>query len=106
MITFRRARWLGVAVAYAVALACADHSLEAPTPHPESSMTGVYIQNPQLQLDIVFGIDNSGSMKEEQDNLIKNFPRFMQVLKAAIPAGSTLDAHIGVVSSDLGIGTP
>jgi hypothetical protein len=106
MITFRRLRWLAVAAAIPALFACADHQLATPDPHPEQSKQGTFVQNPQLMLDIVFGIDNSDSMADKQKNLIANFPRFMQVLQAAVPAGSTLDAHIGVVSSDLGISSP
>jgi hypothetical protein len=58
--------------------------------------------NPVRDLDILFVIDNSQSMQEEQDNLNRNFPTFMNVLKA-IPGGMP-NLHIGVVSSDLGAG--
>lgn len=102
----RRVRWMGVvAVSSTLLLACTSHPLEAPNPHPEQSEKGVYVQNPQLKLDIVFGIDNSNSMEQEQANLLRNFPVFMQELQKAIPAGSTLDAHIAVVSSDLAVPT-
>ena len=33
------------------------------------------------KMDILFVIDDSGSMTEEQDNLILNFPRFIEVLE-------------------------
>lgn len=32
------------------------------------------------KMDILFVIDNSGSMSEEQENLVQNFPRFIEVL--------------------------
>ncbi|HTJ42377.1 MAG TPA: vWA domain-containing protein [Kofleriaceae bacterium] len=53
-------------------------------------------------LDLLFVIDNSGSMKEEQQNLVANFPKLVNVL-SSIPGGLP-DVHIGVVSSNLGVG--
>jgi hypothetical protein len=53
-------------------------------------------------LDIVFMIDNSGSMREEQDNLSRNFPIFISALES-LPEGLP-NVHIGVLSSDLGAG--
>jgi len=53
-------------------------------------------------LDIIFLIDNSGSMREEQDNLSRNFPVFMSALES-LPEGLP-NLHIGVLSSDLGAG--
>jgi len=55
---------------------------------------------PNRDLDILFVVDNSPSMMDEQASLAQNFPRMMDVL-------STLDdglpnLHIGVVTSDLG----
>jgi hypothetical protein len=106
MLTFRRARWFVVASGVGALFACTDHRLGAPEPRVEESSTGVWVQEPQLKLDILFMVDNSLSMADKQDNLVRNFPRFMRVLEDAVPAGSTLDAHIAVVSSDLGVGTP
>lgn len=53
--------------------------------------------------DILFVIDNSGSMKEEQDSLKANFGKMMQVLETL--DGGMPDVHIGVVTSDLGTST-
>ena len=52
-------------------------------------------------LDILFVIDNSHSMKEEQDGLARAFPRFLDTITVE---GRLPNLHIGVVSSDLGIG--
>jgi hypothetical protein len=62
----------------------------------------VFTQTVNNDIDIVFMIDNSGSMKEEQDNLRRNFPAFTRVLKG-LPQGLP-NVHIAVVSSDLGAG--
>lgn len=53
-------------------------------------------------IDVLFVIDNSNSMAEEQDNLIANFPRFVQRIEALQPRPRSY--HVGVVSSDLGAG--
>jgi hypothetical protein len=54
------------------------------------------------KVDILFVIDNSGSMAEEQASLLANFGSFMNVLESI--EGGLPDVHIGVVSSDTGIG--
>jgi hypothetical protein len=56
-----------------------------------------------VKLDLLFMIDNSGSMEEEQANLARNFPRLIDELKN-LPMGLP-DLHLGVVSSDLGDGS-
>ena len=45
-------------------------------------------------IDVLFVIDNSGSMEEEQGNLVANFPQFVSVLDA-----SGLDYRIGVTTT-------
>lgn len=47
-------------------------------------------------VDILWTIDNSCSMSDDQDALAENFPFFMDYF-----AGSGLDYHVGVVSTDL-----
>ncbi len=49
--------------------------------------------------DILFVIDNSGSMADEQENLARNFDAFIDVL-----AASPGDYHIAVVTTDAGVG--
>jgi hypothetical protein len=99
----RRTRSFPVALAPVLLLGCGDHRLVAPAPLIEVANHGLWIEAPSLKLDIVFLVDNSLSMADKQDNLARNFPRFMRVLQDAVPAGDALDAHIAVVSSDLGI---
>ncbi|MFC1609394.1 VWA domain-containing protein [Myxococcota bacterium] len=52
--------------------------------------------NPEPAVDILFVIDDSGSMQEEQDNLARNFASFFSNL-----SGSSLDFHVGVVTTDV-----
>jgi hypothetical protein len=58
---------------------------------------------PVRDMDILFLIDNSPSMKEEQDNLRRNFSAFIDELKK-IPGGLP-NLHIAVASSDMGAGS-
>jgi hypothetical protein len=51
-------------------------------------------------LDLLFVIDNSGSMYEEQVSLAANFSRFLSALENL--EGGLPSLHVGVVSTDLG----
>jgi hypothetical protein len=55
---------------------------------------------PNPQLDVLFVIDNSGSMLEEQQTLARSFSAFADAL-GQLPGGLP-DLHLGVVSSDMG----
>jgi hypothetical protein len=60
------------------------------------------------KVDILFMVDNSGSMREEQASLRKEFPKLIQTLTTGMrPDGSKFsaarDLHLGVVSSDMGL---
>lgn len=55
---------------------------------------------PNHNLDVLFVVDSSGSMADEQQLLAANFPRFMQQLEA-LPGGLP-NVHIGVVTTDVG----
>ncbi|HET6280690.1 MAG TPA: hypothetical protein VFH73_06990, partial [Polyangia bacterium] len=104
-ITRRRVRrvlcWALAGAGLPLLWACQSYRLAPPDPRPERVVTQTAFVNPTHELDIVFMIDNSGSMKEEQENLTRNFPVFMKELEAASPRGM-LDVHIAVISSDLG----
>ena len=53
------------------------------------------------KMDIVFVIDNSQSMKEEQENLAQNFPEFVKVIdEYETQAGETLDYRVAVTTTD------
>jgi hypothetical protein len=51
-------------------------------------------------VDILFVIDDSPSMRDKQLNIKNNFPKFIEVLNTI--QGGLPDVHIGAVSSDLG----
>lgn len=59
------------------------------------------------KMDILFVVDNSGSMSEEQANLAQNFPKFIDVLNAYMTgAGQPLDYHVGLTTTSLTDTTP
>ena len=101
---WRTLRWVIAAPALPLALwACNANPLKEPTPRPEQQNDQYYDVNPVRDVDILFMVDNSPSMEQEQGNLRKNFPVFMQQLEG-IPGGLP-NVHVGVVSSDLGAGS-
>ena len=52
------------------------------------------------RMDLVFIVDDSGSMDEEQANLVENFPRFVETLDAyRTESGAELDYRIGVTTT-------
>lgn len=52
------------------------------------------------KMDIVFVVDDSGSMSEEQTNLAANFPKFVKVLDAfKTKSGSTIDYRLAVTTT-------
>jgi hypothetical protein len=100
---WRILRWALAVPGLPLALwACNSHPLEAPVPLPEQQNDQYYEVNPVRDVDILFMIDNSPSMQQEQDNLARNFPAFIDELKK-IPGGLP-SVHIGIISSDLGPG--
>jgi hypothetical protein len=100
---WRLLRWpLAVATVPLALWACTGHPLEKVSPAPEEQTDLVYEANPVRKLDLIFMVDNSSSMREEQDNLRANFPDFMNEL-TSIPGGAP-DMHIAVISSNVGAG--
>ena len=80
---------------------CTSHPLQLPSPDPTGELAQYREINPIRNVDIVFVIDDSGSMMEEQANLARNFPLFMDELAGLQGA----DFQIASVSTDLGAGT-
>lgn len=102
-VRWRYLRWAVVVPVLPLLLwACNSHPLEAPDPRPEQQTNQYYEVNPIRDVDILFMVDNSPSMNQEQENLGRNFPAFMDELKK-IPGGLP-NVHIGVISSDMGAG--
>lgn len=91
-------RRIGFAILGLSILAC------CPEPQPDP-MPGPVLEkripvNLNRNLDIVFLVDNSGSMLAEQQQLTANFPEFIGVLQQI--EGGLPDVHLGVLSSNVG----
>jgi len=53
-----------------------------------------------VTVDILFVVDNSGSMAEEQDKVAQNIENFMKMIKKSAEAGKT-SYHIGIVTTSV-----
>lgn len=92
----------GLAVAATLALggltnACQSYIFDQKCPEAITEARRSVAVAEAVPVDILFVIDNSGSMGDEQANLIRNFESFIQVI-----AGGPLDYRIAVVTTDLG----
>ncbi|MDX2022998.1 MAG: hypothetical protein SF187_22380 [Deltaproteobacteria bacterium] len=87
---------------------CVRHAgLDAGTLPQDSSMALDADELPQTplspnKLDVLFMIDNSGSMREEQEVLRAAMPTFVTGLQTRF--GAALDLHVGFITSDVGAG--
>ena len=82
---------------------CPDRTLSGVTVVAGAIETKDIAANPRRDVDILFLVDNSGSMSEEQASLEANFHRFIDVLQSL--DGGLPNIHIGVTTSDLGTST-
>jgi hypothetical protein len=94
---------VGIGVSSVGGVGCIDRTVTTLEPSQAVVETMDIPAQPFPAADILFVIDNSGSMKEEQDSLKANFGKMMQVLETL--DGGMPDVHIGVVTSDLGTST-
>ncbi len=78
---------------------CADRSLASLPPRPAGEQRQEIPVSSNRDIDILFVVDDSDSMKQEQDSLARNFPEFVRVLESI---GDLPDLHLGVVSSNVG----
>lgn len=101
----RSATWLVGVAAAGVTAGCVEYEISKDPPtYPVSEppvieapvQTDVIVQVTIPVVDVLFVIDDSCSMEDEQGALTANFPRFMDYF-----VGSGLDYHVGVVSTDL-----
>jgi hypothetical protein len=76
-----------------------DAGTECTTPPCEETVADIPLDG-RRDVDLLFVIDNSGSMAEEQASLTANFSRFVNVLENI--EGGLPNVHIGVVSTNLG----
>lgn len=86
----------------ALVAGCANREVAKVDPNQSKEQFKDIPVNINRDIDILFVIDNSGSMAEEQVSLAQNFPRFINVLEGI--EGGLPNVHIGVISTDLGAG--
>jgi hypothetical protein len=96
----RAAAAAALACAAPVITACNSYSLSPPEVDPISQSDRRRVVNAKRELDILFMIDDSASMEQEQANLSKNFEHFMRELETI--EGGLPDVRIGVVTSNVG----
>jgi hypothetical protein len=99
---FRVFRWVGLAAVAPVLWACQARSLERPELKPEMTFGKTFQQTINRNVDMLFLVDDSSSMRLSQDNLNRNFPTFMTTLQSS-PQGLP-NIHVAVISSDMGAG--
>jgi hypothetical protein len=95
---FRVLRWAGLAAVAPVLWACNARTLEKVNPKPEPVYGKTFQQTINRNVDMLFLVDDSSSMRLSQDNLNRNFPTFMTRLMD--PPGLP-NIHVAVISSDM-----
>ncbi|HEU5056206.1 MAG TPA: hypothetical protein VFU21_06765 [Kofleriaceae bacterium] len=78
---------------------CADRTLSTVPPRPSGEQRQEIPTSTNRDIDILFVVDDSDSMAQEQGSLARNFPEFVRVLESI---GDLPDVHLGVVSSNVG----
>jgi hypothetical protein len=90
--------------AWALSIVCACSSkgstpfMDAPQ-DPRQQVVSIRA-TPNRNVDLLFVVDDSGSMADKQNNLAVNFPNFINVLSSI--EGGLPDIHIAVVTTDMG----
>jgi hypothetical protein len=93
----------GATLAVGLLTGCPDRQVSEVNPSQDKAELKEVPVNINRKVDILFVIDDSGSMGDEQANLIRNFPEFIEVLQTI--EGGLPDVHIGVVSTNVGAGS-
>lgn len=75
--------------------ACNNYPLQLLEAKPYAEITDSFQLENQKKIDILFVIDSSGSMKEEQDKLARNFEQFINLLLSK----KIEDIQIGIIST-------
>jgi hypothetical protein len=99
---WRLAGFAATAVALVFTLACIDRPMKRAVPRPTLGSIISVPQSAERDVDLLFVIDNSGSMAAEQAMLQTQFSALMQQLYSL--SGGLPNVHIGVTSTDLGTG--
>ena len=85
-------------------VACVSPPLDSPKPANNCSVPLRVPQNLRDKVDILFMVDNSGSMGAMSDELKHRFGQFFSVFDQLAKDSDYVDLQIGVVTSDFGAG--
>jgi len=88
-----------LALALVVTSACTTREVSTVLPAPEAQATSV-VEATRQNLDLLFVIDDSGSMKEEQESLRQRFGSFIEAVSNV--EGGRPNLHVGIVSTNVG----
>lgn len=112
MTSTKPLRLLGLLSLIVPQLGCLDRELRPITPCVSQGFIESLEQEGVDKVDLLFVVDNSGSMLEEQNALAANFPRMVRALASGDRDGNPAttddafpavkDLHVGVVTTDLG----
>ena len=109
----RRSSQILCAVVALFAVGCLERELRPVNPCTTSRVERRI--NPQNvdTVDVLFMVDNSGSMREEQALLREEIPRMIRVLASGnrdddpeLEFNAVRSMHVGVITSDMGAGSP
>ncbi|HEU5055376.1 MAG TPA: vWA domain-containing protein [Kofleriaceae bacterium] len=81
---------------------CPDRDVSAVDPNQSKEQQKEIPVSLNRDIDILFLVDDSGSMRQEQESLASNFPLFINVLESI--EGGLPNIHLGVISSNVGTG--
>ncbi len=87
----------------ATALGCIDRELAEVKPNPTIEERVDFPIQQNNNLDLLFVIDNSGSMRAEQISLAANFVNIINTMQTVLDGGLP-NIHVGVISTDMGNG--
>ena len=87
---------------------CLERKLKPLNPCLVSGVVAEITVDNVEKVDLLFMVDNSKSMREEQASLREQFPKLIEVLTTGMRPNGTMfppakDLHLGVVSSDMGL---
>jgi hypothetical protein len=95
-----------IAAIAAAAAVGATACYEAPVERPENRVTQTWSSRVEQrdEIDLLFVIDDSPSMRPKQEALRARFASLMEPLAALAARGAPSKLHIGVITTDLGAG--
>lgn len=80
--------------------ACIERPMKVADPAPNVISDFSALQSATRDVDLIFLVDTSRSMEDEQNLLRQNFPNLVRVLKDI--SGGLPNIHLGTITPDLG----